>query len=104
MRERKEQLLCREKRGLSKAAIVSVVFGITLIGLIIYQTVGLRQYECQVCMEFEGRKKCLTVRGESEEQAVQTAKDNACSYITNGRAEGFRCGQTPPASIQCKHL
>jgi hypothetical protein len=92
------------RRPLSKGTIVAILFGIFLLAVIIYQTLGLGQYECEVCMEFEGRTKCLTVKGESEQQAVQTAKDNACSFITNGRAEVFRCSQTPPASVSCKHL
>ncbi|MSV35164.1 MAG: hypothetical protein EXQ47_06130 [Bryobacterales bacterium] len=87
-----------------KAAIVTVVFGVVMMGIIAYETMGLRQVECEVCMEFEGRKKCLLVKGESEENAMQTAKDNACSFITNGRAEGFRCSSTPPASVKCMTL
>ncbi len=94
----------QQKRPLSKAAIAGIVFVVLMFGLILFQTMGLRQYECEVCMEFEGQRKCLTVRGESEQQAIQTAVDNACSYITNGRAEGFRCSATPPASVQCKQI
>ena len=92
------------KRPFPKAAIAGILFAAVVLAVILYQTMHLEQFECEVCMEFEGRKKCLTVQGESEEQAVQTAKDNACSFITNGRAEGFRCGQTPPVSSACKHL
>ena len=75
-----------------------------LFGLILYQTLGMRQYECEVCVEFEGRTKCLTVRGQDELQATQTAKDNACSYVTVGRAEAFRCASIPPASTRCRPL
>ena len=91
-------------RSISKATLAGIVLAVLLLGLIIYETLTLRQYECEVCMEFEGRSKCLTVKAESEQQAVQTAKDNACSFITDGRAEGFRCSQTPPASVRCRHL
>jgi len=75
-----------------------------LLGLIVYQTLGMRQYECEVCVDFEGRTKCLTVKGASELEAIQTAKDNACSYVTVGRSEAFRCSQTPYSSAHCKHL
>ena len=84
-----------------KAAAVTVAFAVGMLGIIAYETMRLRQVECEVCMEFEGRKKCLLVKGESEENAMQTAKDNACSFITNGRAESFRCSATPPASVKC---
>jgi hypothetical protein len=75
-----------------------------ILGVIIYQTMGLRQVECEVCMELDGRKKCLAVKGVDDQQAIQTAKENACSFITNGRAESFRCSQTPPASVKCQPL
>ena len=92
------------KRSLSKVALAAIFFALLLFGLIIYQTMNLGQTECAVCVEFEGREKCLTVKGENEQQAIQTAKDNACSFITSGRAETFRCSDTPPASVQCKPL
>jgi hypothetical protein len=93
-----------QRRPFPKAALAGIVFAAVVLAAILYQTFNLKQYECEVCMEFEGRKKCLTVEGESEEQAMQTAKDNACSFITNGRAESVRCSQTPPASTKCRHL
>ena len=93
-----------KRRPFPKAAIAGILFVAIVLAAIFYETMHLEVYECEVCMEFEGRKKCLTVQGEDEATAMQTAKDNACSFITNGRAEGFRCSQTPPASTQCKHL
>ena len=87
-----------------KAAIITAVFAVVMLGIIVHETMGLRQVECEVCMEFEGRRKCLLVKGESEENAMQTAKENACSFITEGRAEGFRCSATPPASVKCMTL
>ena len=93
-----------ERRPFPKVAIIGILFAAVVLAAIFYQTMHLEQYQCEVCMEFEGRKKCLTVQGESEQQAMQTAKDNACSFITSGRAENIRCSQTPPASVQCKRL
>jgi hypothetical protein len=75
-----------------------------VLGVILYQTFGLRQVECNVCVSFEGRSKCLRVRGEDEETAIQTGKDNACSFVTVGRAEAFRCSGTPPTTTECKPL
>jgi hypothetical protein len=94
----------RKKRALTPAAIAAILFALALVGFIAYQTLHLEQTECEVCMSFEGREKCLTVKGASEAEALQTARDNACSFITNGRAEGFRCSQTPPRSVKCRPL
>jgi len=89
---------------MSKGTILAIVFGILILGVIIFQTMGLRQYECEVCMELDGRSKCMTVKGESEQQAMSTAKDNACALISNGRDELIRCTQQQPIRAACKHL
>ena len=91
-------------RAISKPAMAGIVFSVLLFGVILYQTVAIRQVECNVCVDFEGRTKCLRVRGEDEAQAIQTGKDNACSFVTVGRAEAFRCAGEPPASTECRPL
>ena len=92
------------KRPISKAVILGILFSIFLLGVIIYQTLGLRQYECEVCVELDGRTKCVNVKGATGDQATQTARDSACSFISNGRNETIRCTQKAPTSVKCKHL
>ena len=93
------------KKSVFSPAVLAAILGAALVlGIIVYQTLHLNQNECEVCMAFEGRTKCLTVKGATQADTLQTARDNACSYITTNRAEGFRCGQTPPASTKCKTL
>lgn len=91
-------------RPMSKGTILAIVFGIIVLAIIIYQTLGLRQYECEVCVELDGRAKCVTTKGPDETQAMQTAKDSACSFISTDRAETIRCNQKPPTKMNCKHL
>ena len=92
------------KRRLSKSLIVGLLFAAALLGVMLYETLRLRQVECEVCVELDGRTKCLIVRGEDEQQAIQTARDGACSFITAGRAEVIRCSGKPPTSYRCKPL
>ena len=89
---------------MSKGTLVGIVFGVLFLLAIIFQTLGMRQHECEVCVEFDGQTKCLSVKAENEQQAIQTARDNACSFLTGNRAESFRCTQTPPAAIRCQQL
>ena len=49
-------------------------------------------------------ERVMAVKGENEQQAIQTAKDSACSFISNGRDENIRCSQSAPVSVKCKHL
>ena len=92
------------KRPISKTVILGILFAAFVLGVIIYLTLGLRQVECEVCVDIDGRPNCKTVKGENQQDAVQTAKDNACAEISHGRDETIRCSQSPPTRIQCKHL
>ncbi len=92
------------KPPLSKGTLVGIVFGVLFLLAIIFQTMGMRQYECEVCVEIDGKTNCMTVKAEDEQLAIQTAKDNACSVLAGNRAESFRCSQSPPTSIRCKPL
>jgi hypothetical protein len=77
---------------------------LAFLGVVVYVVVssfGLSQESCEVCMEFEGRESCRTARAPSREEAIQAARNNACARITNGRAEGIRCGGIQPVSVRC---
>jgi hypothetical protein len=89
---------------MSKGTLVAIIFGLLLLTIIVYQTVGLRQYECEVCMELDGRTQCVTVKGETEAQAMASAKESACSLISSGRDQNIRCNNQQPTSSKCKHL
>jgi hypothetical protein len=87
---------------MSKSLKLTIILG--FLGVMIYVVIssfGLAQASCEVCMEFKGRESCRTARGVSREEAMQTARDNACARITNGRAESIRCGNSEPKSVRC---
>jgi len=77
---------------------------LAFLGVVVYVVVssfGLSQESCEVCMVFDGRESCRTARAPSREEAIQTAQNNACARITNGRAESIRCSGIQPISIRC---
>jgi len=78
------------------------IFGLLLVGAIVYFSLGFNQQTCEVCMDFQGRTQCRTASGADQHTAVQTAKDNACAYIVHSKTEGFLCNQTPPARVTCQ--
>jgi len=81
--------------------LVAVGF-VALIGLIVYSSIGLARVNCEVCVEFHGRTSCQTAAGASQEEAVKTAADVACSDLASGRTEGIACQNTPVKSVSCK--
>ena len=85
-----------------KAGVVGGIFGLLLLVAIVYFSLGLQQYTCEVCMDFQGATQCRTAKGADQHTAVQTARDNACAYLVHSKTEGFLCGQTAPARVTCQ--
>ena len=84
----------------TKVFIVALV--LLFVGIVIYSSMGLGQFRCEVCMEFQGRSACATASGTSQEEARRTATETACAKISSGMSESIACSQTPPKSIQFK--
>lgn len=81
--------------------LVGVGF-VALIAFIIYSATGLARVNCEVCVEYHGVTSCKPAAGTSQQEAVATAVDIACSDLASGRTESIACQHTPPKSVSCK--
>ncbi|HSF19087.1 MAG TPA: hypothetical protein VLK65_26410 [Vicinamibacteria bacterium] len=85
-----------------KIARIAILVALILVGLyIVTSTSKLGKVSCEVCMEFRGESICRTASGVSLEEAVDTARNNACAQIARGRTESILCGGSEPTSVQC---
>ena len=41
-----------------KAVVIGSLFGVVILGAILFLSMGLTQYTCEVCVEFKGRAQC----------------------------------------------
>jgi hypothetical protein len=73
---------------------------LALIALIAYSAMQGQSYRVQVCMAFNGRTACKTVRAKSEEGALRAGAGNACADIASGVTDSMRCEQAPPQSVK----
>lgn len=88
-------------RAMSKSVKIGIAIAFVLvIAFVIYSTLSLSRYECEVCLEFGGRTECRTAAGSTREEAVRTATDSACALLTSGMTNNLACSQTPPKSIR----
>lgn len=95
---------CRREvlRLMSKAGVIGGIFGIIMVGAVLYLSMGLSQQTCEVCVEFNGRTQCRTASGTDEKTAIITARDNACAFLVMSKTDAFLCGQTQPTKVTCK--
>ncbi len=86
---------------MNKTTLIAILFGLLVLGTLIYSSMNLQQYSCEVCMTYKGQNNCSTAAGTSEEEATRTATDVACAPISNGMTESIQCSNTPPKSVNC---
>ena len=85
-----------------KAGLVGVIFGVAIVGLVLYQSLSFDQVRCEVCIEYKGRTECRTAAGSDAETAKLTARDNACAFLISSKTDAFLCGQGTPKSVSCQ--
>jgi len=88
--------------GVSKAGIIGGVFASVLLALMIYASLSLRKYSCDVCITFGRRTACRKADGSSREEALRTATDLACAMLASGMTDSLQCSRTPPESQSCR--
>ncbi|MGQ4810531.1 hypothetical protein NKDENANG_04008 [Candidatus Entotheonellaceae bacterium PAL068K] len=87
---------------MSKTVIIGSLFGLVMLGTMIYLSMGLDQYTCEVCVTFKGRTQCRTASGADQDSAMVTARDNACAFLVASKTDGFLCSQTQPTRMVCQ--
>jgi hypothetical protein len=93
-------LIIASMKNTTKLLIAALV--LLFVGIVIYSSMGLGQFRCEVCMDFQGRSSCATASGTSQEEARRTATETACAKISSGMTESIACAQTSPRTIQFK--
>jgi hypothetical protein len=94
----------RPKRRRHTSALAAVVILLPLAAYVVYSSLQVSTYECDVCMAFGGGEICRTVTGETEEEGIRTGIDNACALLASGMTEVIKCGRTQPVKAVCRSL
>ncbi len=80
-------------------AILVAVGVVGFIAFVAYLTVSGPTNRVKVCMAFQGRNACKTVKAKTEQDAIRGAITNACGDIASGVTEVVACENTTPASV-----
>ena len=83
-----------------KNVIVSLAL-VAVLGYIVVSSMSTGKVSCEVCIIYKGRESCRSARGPTQEDAIVTARDNACALIVSGRTDNILCGGSQPASVSC---
>ena len=79
----------------------TAVFLVAFAALVVWLSSSVGRVECEVCMEFQGRRSCATAAAPSAEEALQSARTTACGTISGGVRDSMACGSATPAQQSC---
>ena len=80
------------KRGTIIALVAVALFG----ALLLFNTLSAQKAECNVCVEFNGKRNCATASHENQEEATRSAQNTACGVLASGMPSIEMPGHTMP--------
>lgn len=85
-----------------KRLLVTLAVGLAVVGLLYAATLSQAGFECEACMQFEGRQTCRSVVGPTLDEAKRDAISNACALLTSGVTRSLRCSAQKPLRLDCR--
>ena len=90
------------KRPIVIAGVLGVAFGVATLAVLVMSMTRSAGHTCRVCMHYLGRTECREALGATTEEALRTAKDNACALLAAGMTQIVQCTtRTEPVSMTC---
>jgi hypothetical protein len=80
---------------------VGAALGIAFVAAVIWSALRAAPVECEVCVDYRGRRACSTAQAADAAQAEAQAHSGACSQVSGGVTETLECDRTPSASLRC---
>ena len=86
---------------IGKTTGATIVFLTLFIGVVVYRSLTIAQYECEVCVTFQGQTVCRTAASGTRETSIESAVTSACGTLASGMTESIRCQNTRPDRATC---
>lgn len=87
---------------MKKKPMVAVT--VSVLAIMAYVVVGSMarvQTQCEICIEFNGTRRCAKGAGANEKEARDGAQLAACGVLASGMDETIRCQNTRPVTATC---
>jgi hypothetical protein len=81
--------------------LAGLTLGAAFLAALFFATQRESAVECELCLEFGGRRACRTASGADREAAVRGARTAACAVLSSGVTQGLECDRTAPRSLRC---
>ena len=85
-------------------ALVTLGVLLPVIGYVVYSSFHVSDFECEVCITFNGRDACRTVAGKTQEDSMRGAITNTCAQLASGVTDSMHCERTAPRKAECRRV
>jgi hypothetical protein len=82
-----------------KPVWLGILFGVLVLGYLVYSSFSPKAYRVKVCMTYKGGDNCGTASADKREVALREATTNACALIASGIIESGQCENSKPVSV-----
>lgn len=89
------------KSPMAKVVVIAAALGLLTVAVIVLAVSTAYRENCEVCITFRGRSQCRGAYGQTREEAIRTATDNACAFLAAGMTASVECQNTPPDRVVC---
>jgi hypothetical protein len=87
---------------MKRGTLLTVIAIVAFAALLFYNTLSAQKAECDVCVEWNGKRNCATASHATETEAQKSATSTACGPLVSGMNEAIACDNKPPVSVQCR--
>ncbi len=87
---------------MGKTTKATVLFLALLVTGVVYRSLTIARYECDVCVTFGSQRVCRTAASGDRKAAIESAVTSACATLASGMTESIRCQNTPPDRLVCR--
>ena len=81
---------------------IGLAIGIVFVSSVVWVALDATPVECEICVDFKGRRACSIARAEDRATAEMQALSGACSQVTGGVTETLECDRIEPSLRRCE--
>jgi hypothetical protein len=89
------------KKSAWRNGVAALIVLAPVVAVVVYSSFQVGEYECRVCMSFDGRDLCRTVSAKTKDEALRGATENACALLTSGMTNTLHCTRSEPRAAEC---
>ncbi|MDX2193431.1 MAG: hypothetical protein NW201_08745 [Gemmatimonadales bacterium] len=87
---------------MKRGTLVTIILFVALGAFLVLRTLGSQRTECEVTVEYEGRRNSARASGATEQEAAQQAQTTACGPIAAGMNATIACTNRRPVEKSCR--